>query len=150
VWGTWGTQTSTALTISQCLPLPGFVNLPCFQTLFWTLPEGSTHVQLFRETSTDGVATPGMIFEQTWTAPQHSFLQAFPDTRIAPVNANVIGSANFGANMTGGPFECGSIPPVSAYPGVKGQRCSDPAGGFSYWADNDDHWKKTTATFTNF
>jgi hypothetical protein len=41
VWGPFGTQTSAISgTVNQCLPLPGFVNNPCFQTSIMTLPEG--------------------------------------------------------------------------------------------------------------
>jgi hypothetical protein len=151
VWGVWGTQTSAAISINQCLPLPGFVNNPCFQTLIATYPEGTTHVQIFRETSTDGVATAGLINDVTFTSPQRPGQAVWPDTRIAPINASVIGSANYSANETGGVAgKCGTVPPVSAYPAVIGQMCDDPAGGFRYWADTDDHWKRTAATYANF
>jgi hypothetical protein len=151
VWGPFGTQTS-ALSgfVNQCLPLPGFVNNPCFQTSIMTLPEGWTHYRLYRESSTDSIATAGLIDDVTATAPQHALSQGFADTRIAPINSTTIGSGNYGANMTGGPWECGTLPPVSAYPAVAGQRCESPATGICYWADATDHWKSKSCAYSNF
>ena len=153
VWGPFGTQTSAVTpTINQCIPAPGFVNNPCFQTLTMTLPEGWTHYSLYRESSTDGVATAGLIDDVTATTPQHAIAQSFPDTRIAPINGTTIGSANYSANMTGGiaPDQCASVPPVSSYPAVAGQVCIDYAGGFKYHADTTDHWQRTAQTYANF
>jgi hypothetical protein len=151
VWGPFGTQTS-ALSgfVNQCLPLPGFVNNPCFQTSIMTLPEGWTHYRLYRESSTDSIATAGLIDDVTATTPQHALSQGFADTRIAPINSTTVGSGNYGANMTGGPWECGTLPPVSAYPAVAGQRCESPATGICYWADATDHWKSKSCTYSNF
>lgn len=150
VWGPWGTQTSVTNTINQCMPLAGFVNNPCFQNERMTLPEGFTRYILTRESSTDGVAIAGTIADVSFTTPQHAASVNFSDTRIAPINTNIIGSANYAANETGGPWECGTLPPVSAYPGVTGQRCDSPATGFRYYADTTDHWKRTTITYANF
>jgi hypothetical protein len=152
VWGPWGTQTSAlAGPISQCMPAPGFVNNPCFQVLIMNQPEGTTHISLYRESSTDGVATAGLVYDQVYTTPQHANPSLpFEDTRIPPINGTAIGSGNYSANETGGPWECGTLPPVSAYPAVAGQRCESPATGFCYWADTTDHWKKETCTYANF
>jgi hypothetical protein len=151
VWGPWGTQTSPlSPPINQCMPAAGFVNNPCFQTLVMTLPEGFTHYILTRESTTDTVATAGTIADVSFTTPQHALALGFADTYIPPLNANIIGSANYSANETGGPWECGTLPPVSAYPGVQGQGCESPATGFCYWADTTDHWKKETCTYANF
>jgi len=152
VWGPWGTQTSPVTgNVSQCMPAPGFVNNPCFQVLIMNQPEGTTHISLYRESSTDGVATAGLVYDQVYTTPQHANPSLpFEDTRIPPINGTTIGSANYSANETGGPWECGTLPPVSAYPAVAGQRCESPATGFCYWADTTDHWKKETCTYANF
>jgi hypothetical protein len=151
VWGPWGTQTSAlSATINQCIPAPGFVNNPCFQTLIMTLPEGWTRYSLYRESSTDTVATAGLIDDVTATTPQHAIAQSFPDTRIAPINGTTIGSGNYTANVTGGPWECGTLPPVSAYPAILGQTCVDPVGGYYYHADATDHWKRSALPFSNF
>jgi hypothetical protein len=151
VWGPWGTQTSAlAGPINQCMPAAGFVNNPCFQTLIITLPEGWTSYILTRESTTDVVATAGTISSVSFTTPQHALTQAFPDTYIAPLNSTIIGAGNYSANITGGPFECGTLPPVSAYPAVAGQRCESPATSSCYWADATDHWKKETCTYANF
>jgi hypothetical protein len=148
VWGPWGTQTNGVNTFNQCMPAPGLVNHPCFQTLVFTLPEGTTRYRLTRETSTDSVATAGTIVDISFTAPQHITATAFADTRIAPLNST--SSGNYSANMTGGPWECGTLPPVSAYPAVLGQTCVDPVGGYYYHADTDDHWKRSALPFSNF
>jgi hypothetical protein len=151
VWGPWGTQTSAVTgPVTQCMPAAGFVNSPCFQTPSMTLPEGFTRYVLTRESTTDSVATAGTIADVTFTTPQHAASVGFADTYIAPLNSTIIGSANYSANITGGPWECGTLPPVSAYPGVQGQRCESPATGFCYWADTTDHWKKETCTYANF
>jgi hypothetical protein len=150
VWGPWGTQTNGVNTFNQCMPAPGFVNNPCFQTLTFTLPEGTTRYKLTRETSTDSVATAGTIADVSFTAPQPVTSIGFADTRIAPLNSTIIGSGNYNANMTGGPWECGTLPPVSAYPAVAGQRCESPGTGICYWADATDHWKSKSCTYANF
>jgi hypothetical protein len=153
VWGPWGTQTSgLAGPISQCMPAPGFVNNPCFQTLVMTLPEGFTHYILTRESTTDLVATAGTIADVSFTTPQHALSLGFADTYIPPLNANIIGAANYSANMTGGvaPDQCATVPPVSSYPAVAGQVCMDYAGGFKYHADTTDHWQRTAQTYANF
>jgi hypothetical protein len=151
VYGPWGTQTS-ALTgpIDQCMPAAGFVNNPCFQTLIMTLPEGFTRYVLTRESTTDTVATAGTISDVSFTTPQHAGVVSFADTYIPPLNANIIGSGNYSANVTGGPFECGTLPPVSAYPAVLGQTCVDTVGGFYYHADATDHWKRSALPFSSF
>jgi hypothetical protein len=155
VWVGGGTETSGTITISQCLPLPGFVNNPCFQNLLVSYSEGTTHVQIFRESSTDTVATAGLIDDVVFTSPQHAGSVnngfGFEDTRIAPISSNVIGTGNYSANTTGSvAWKCGTIPAASAYPGVIGQTCLDPAGGFVYYSDADDHWKRAPLTFANF
>ena len=109
VWGPWGTQTSAVTgPVTQCMPAAGFVNNPCFQTATITLPEGTTHYIITRESTTDLVATAGTIADVSFTTPQHATTVAFADTYIAPLNAHIIGSANYSANMTGG------IAPISA------------------------------------
>jgi hypothetical protein len=82
------TQTSAVTpTINQCIPAPGFVNNPCFQNIIMTLSEGRTHYSHYRESSTDSVATAGLVDDVTATIPQHGIAQrGFEDTRIAPVN----------------------------------------------------------------
>ena len=153
VWGPWGTQTSAVTgTINQCIPAPGFVNNPCFQNIIMTLPEGFTRYSLYRESSTDGVATAGLVDDVTFTTPQRAATVAFEDTRIAPISGTTIGSANYSANMTGGiaPDQCATVPPVSSYPAVSGQVCIDYAGGFKYHADSTDHWQRTAQTYANF
>jgi hypothetical protein len=153
VWGPWGTQTSAVTpNVTQCMPAAGFVNNPCFQTPSMTLPEGFTRYVLTRESTTDSVATAGTIADVTFTTPQHAASVAFADTYIPPINGTTIGSANYSANMTGGPWECGTLPPVSAYPAVAGQRCESPATGVCYWADATDHWKQNTTSciYANF
>lgn len=155
VWGPWGTQTSATATIASCLPLAGFVNNPCFINLIMTPPEGYTEIALYREVSSDGTATAGKIMDTVFTAPQHfvSGGVSFEDTRIAPINGTTIAGisgSSYSANVTGGPFECATLPPASAYPAVAGQRCESPATGFCYWADATDHWKKETCTYANF
>jgi hypothetical protein len=133
--GGFGTQTSWAITINQCLPLPGFVNNPCFQTLHYALPEGWTHFQLFRETSTDTVATARLIHEVVMTTPQHAsadYAFGFADTRITPINGTVIGAANYNANITGSvAWKCGTTPGVSAYPGYRGKPALIPLAALS-------------------
>jgi hypothetical protein len=95
-----------------------------------------------------------LIDDVTATTPQHALSQGFADTRIAPINSTTISSISahsYGANSTGGPWECGTLPTIdSHYPAVIGQRCDSPATGFCYWADADDHWKKETCTYANF
>ena len=81
---------------------------PCFQTLIMTLPEGFTRYVLTRESTTDVVATAGTIADVSFTTPQHAAVVSFADTYIPPLNANIIGSANYSANETGGPWECGA------------------------------------------
>jgi hypothetical protein len=110
-----------------------------------TVPEGWTHYQLYRETSTDGVATAGLIDDVTTPdgTPQHAISVNFADTRVAPINGNVIGSANYNAHIAGSlAWKCGTVSAVSGYPGVQGQTCLDPVGGFVYYSDADDHWKR--------
>jgi hypothetical protein len=132
------------------MPAAGFVNNPCFQTLIMTLPEGFTRYVLTRESTTDVVATAGTIADVSFTTPQHAAVVSFADTYIPPLNANIIGGGNYSANMTGGPWECGTLPPVSAYPAVLGQTCVDPVGGYYYHADATDHWKRSALPFSNF
>ena len=86
----------------------------------------------------------------SFTTPQHAAVVSFADTYIPPLYANIIGSGNYSANVTGGPFECGTLPPVSAYPAVLGQTCVDTVGGFYYHADATDHWKRSALPFSNF
>lgn len=153
VWGVWGTQTSTlAGPINQCMPAAGFVNNPCFQTLIMSLPEGYTRYALYRESTTDTVATAGTVTDVSFTTPQHALSLGFADTYIAPLNATIIGTGKYGANLTGGiaSDQCPTVPPTSSYPAIAGQVCIDYTGGFKYHADATDHWQRTAQTFANF
>lgn len=154
VWvGDGKVVSALSATFSQCLPLPGFVNDPCFQNLQFTLPQNWTRYQIYRNTATDSTATAGLIADVTapGSVPQPPTFTQFEDTRIAPINGTTIPSGWYGATVTGTLSSTGmTIPTASSFPGVPGQQIRDLASGFDYYCDSDDHWKRAAITFSNF
>lgn len=145
VWVTGGVMVSPqSATFNTCLPLPGFINNPCFQNVIFSLPAGWTRYQLYRNTATDSIATAGLILDVTAPngKPQPGGQASWEDTRVAPINGTTIPSTWFSANETGTwNWDFTGIPQSTSWPGVPGQTKLDATNNVLWVCTADDTWK---------
>jgi hypothetical protein len=121
--------------------------------IFVALPLGTTHYELYRQATTDGSFTPGLIAQGDVAVSGHpSAPQTIPifDTNTAPINTNVIPTAQIGITTTGGVIIGRSIPATATEPCHTGDQVDDPVGNFRYWCKAENTWVRAPLTYATF